>query len=290
MKHINQKNKFILNTKIKSYYENFKKFVCCDKLPDFKVEYTNSLALPYELRVGIYDNPLTLYWNLARLNKCEFDLKCLLVHEFTHMYDSFCLRKNFEDDFLKNSLHLYTEYHAIQIEFLYRYKIIKNISKPIDSIGKNCVDMWKFWHDKNAIYRNMVSNYLKDKTAMNFHHMKTSYMYTCGASIILSKVTGEPIKFAKFEELYCDQIIRLQQVLQNIDYNRAPTYDELVAISNMDKELDQQFLNSMKYKYGYTTSFSASYGTKRWLTTGLFGLSSSDVGKTMKCKNCGYKW
>lgn len=31
-------------------------------------------------------------------------------------------------------------------------------------------------------------------------------------------------------------------------------------------------------------------GTKRWITTGLFGLSSSNVGKTMCCKNCGYKW
>ena len=30
--------------------------------------------------------------------------------------------------------------------------------------------------------------------------------------------------------------------------------------------------------------------TKRWLTTGLFGLSSSDVGKTMCCRKCGYKW
>lgn len=31
-------------------------------------------------------------------------------------------------------------------------------------------------------------------------------------------------------------------------------------------------------------------GTKRWITTGLFGLASSDIGKTMCCKNCGYKW
>lgn len=30
--------------------------------------------------------------------------------------------------------------------------------------------------------------------------------------------------------------------------------------------------------------------TKRWLTTGLFGLASSDIGKTMVCKNCGYKF
>lgn len=31
-------------------------------------------------------------------------------------------------------------------------------------------------------------------------------------------------------------------------------------------------------------------GSKRWLTTGLFGLGSSNLGKTMECKNCGYKW
>lgn len=30
--------------------------------------------------------------------------------------------------------------------------------------------------------------------------------------------------------------------------------------------------------------------TKRLITTGLFGLASSDIGKTMKCNKCGYKW
>lgn len=31
-------------------------------------------------------------------------------------------------------------------------------------------------------------------------------------------------------------------------------------------------------------------GTKRWASTGLFGLGSSNIGKTMQCNNCGYKW
>lgn len=31
-------------------------------------------------------------------------------------------------------------------------------------------------------------------------------------------------------------------------------------------------------------------GGKRWLGTGIFGLASSDIGKTMVCGNCGYKW
>lgn len=30
--------------------------------------------------------------------------------------------------------------------------------------------------------------------------------------------------------------------------------------------------------------------TKRWVGVGMFGLASSDVGKTMQCNNCGYKW
>lgn len=39
-----------------------------------------------------------------------------------------------------------------------------------------------------------------------------------------------------------------------------------------------------------STNISKISGSKRWLTTGLFGLASSDVGKTMKCNHCGYKW
>lgn len=37
-------------------------------------------------------------------------------------------------------------------------------------------------------------------------------------------------------------------------------------------------------------SVSKINGSKRWLSVGLFGIASSDVGKTMKCNNCGYKW
>ena len=39
-----------------------------------------------------------------------------------------------------------------------------------------------------------------------------------------------------------------------------------------------------------STNIQKISGTKRWLSTGLFGIASSDVGKSMVCKNCGYKW
>lgn len=39
-----------------------------------------------------------------------------------------------------------------------------------------------------------------------------------------------------------------------------------------------------------STNVQKISGAKRWLTTGLFGLASGDLGKSMQCKNCGYKW
>ncbi len=39
-----------------------------------------------------------------------------------------------------------------------------------------------------------------------------------------------------------------------------------------------------------STNVQKISGMKRWLSVGLFGLASSDVGKTMVCKKCGYKF
>ena len=40
----------------------------------------------------------------------------------------------------------------------------------------------------------------------------------------------------------------------------------------------------------HSTNIQKISGTKRWFSTGLFGLASSDIGKSMVCKLCGYKW
>lgn len=39
-----------------------------------------------------------------------------------------------------------------------------------------------------------------------------------------------------------------------------------------------------------STNIKKISGTKRWITTGMFGLGSSNLGKTMQCGSCGYKW
>lgn len=58
------------------------------------------------------------------------------------------------------------------------------------------------------------------------------------------------------------------------------------------QELNQKPIenNTPKCSTCGSTNIRKISGTKRWISTGLFGLASSNVGKTMECKNCGYKW
>lgn len=39
-----------------------------------------------------------------------------------------------------------------------------------------------------------------------------------------------------------------------------------------------------------STDIKKISGLKRWFGVGMVGLASSDVGKTMQCNKCGYKW
>lgn len=39
-----------------------------------------------------------------------------------------------------------------------------------------------------------------------------------------------------------------------------------------------------------STNIEKISGIKRWVTTGLFGVASGDLGKTMVCRNCGFKF
>lgn len=52
----------------------------------------------------------------------------------------------------------------------------------------------------------------------------------------------------------------------------------------------QELLNKPKCPTCGSTNIQKISATKRWVSTGLFGLASSNIGKTMCCKNCGYKW
>ena len=39
-----------------------------------------------------------------------------------------------------------------------------------------------------------------------------------------------------------------------------------------------------------STNIKKISATKRWASTGILGIASSDMGKTMQCNDCGNKW
>lgn len=60
--------------------------------------------------------------------------------------------------------------------------------------------------------------------------------------------------------------------------------------TQINQQKQQQESNVPKCPTCGSTNIKKISGTKRFVSTGLFGLASGNVGKTMHCRNCGYKW
>lgn len=58
----------------------------------------------------------------------------------------------------------------------------------------------------------------------------------------------------------------------------------------INETIQQKELNKPKCPTCGSANVSKISGAKRWLSAGLFGFASSDIGKTMVCRNCGFKW
>lgn len=85
-----------------------------------------------------------------------------------------------------------------------------------------------------------------------------------------AKIICMDFKTKVFDDLYISDLSTQEQA-----YNNA---------------VAQEWLNKPKCPTCNSTNITKISSTKRFVTTGLFGLASSNVGKTMECKNCGYKW
>ncbi|WP_337935029.1 zinc ribbon domain-containing protein [Jutongia sp.] len=87
------------------------------------------------------------------------------------------------------------------------------------------------------------------------------------------------------------------QIIEKIVYEWSaqgkipPVFNGKVSTWEEDnKKILSQQSNTPKCPTCGSTNIQKISGTKRWLSAGLFGLASSDVGKSMVCKSCGYKW
>lgn len=82
-----------------------------------------------------------------------------------------------------------------------------------------------------------------------------------------------------------DYIIAMSKLKED---NIIEFYDKLSQIKqNTQQNIDD---NIPKCPTCGSTNIKKISATKRWVGTGLFGLASSDMGKTMQCNSCGYKF
>lgn len=86
---------------------------------------------------------------------------------------------------------------------------------------------------------------------------------------------------------------KISSYLLQLEKHKAQKYIDYTSFHN-EKPIttisSPQTQNIPKCPTCGSTNISKISDTKRFVTTGLFGLASSNIGKTMECKNCGYKW
>lgn len=83
---------------------------------------------------------------------------------------------------------------------------------------------------------------------------------------------------------------KISSYLLQIEKNKKSKYIDYTSFHNNIPIKPNNTKNTPKCPTCGSTNIQKILGTKRWLSTGLFGLASSDVGKSMVCRNCGFKW
>lgn len=306
-----QKYKARVDAKIHAYYNSFKKFICCDELPDFSIQYVDSRQdknINYQAQVFPYKSPIILRYNIATLNENSEYFKYTLVHEFTHLYDYYIQSKNHDNDFIKRNLMLYTECHAVQIEILFCYHIVEKITDKAEIIKTDLIKILQLPYIKNKTYTTCVMKFIDNQNTKSFHAMKTSYMYSCGTSLILSQLLNKEMNFMDFEKPYDGLMIQARNLLSNIKYNEAPSENLLTQLGNINEELNLLFYESQKNITNNillkdisktipkcptcgSTNLSKISNIGKAAKVGLFGIfGAGDLGKTWKCNSCGSKW
>lgn len=79
------------------------------------------------------------------------------------------------------------------------------------------------------------------------------------------------------------KMAQFKQTAESIEQTKEITWQS-------QQQSQSQQSNTPKCPTCNSTNIKKISGTRRWLGVGLFGIASSDVGKTRECNDCGYKW
>lgn len=227
-------------------YKDFKRFMCCDELPNFKINYVDSLAdskIDYYAQILPYHKPIILNVDINYIKSPNF--KKTLVHEFTHLYDYVMVSKKYSNTEMKDFMKLYSEYHASQIEVLYSYKVVNTVQDNVDkySLKFECTDIIKQRMDS---FVTRTQRYVNNPNAMTLYGMKVAYMYSCGATDLLGTIMERSFKKPKFFKEYNDEMSQIAELLSSTNYKVIPETDFFDNLKELNIKTDAIFLEKVQ--------------------------------------------
>ena len=248
------------STKIQSFFKKYLQFMNIDdNIPPFKVTYVDSRqtkGIDYSASVNLYKNPLNLNINLSIYDPKSRNSKATLFHEFTHILDYYTYEKYLTTPVIKQGFKLYSEYHATQIEMIYKYNLVENIAQVFDITDIYKDDLMKDIINitdlitTNRIWDNYVialKKYKKHKTFETFDTAKVAYMYSLGVSNVIRDLTQyKTNKMFSFIEDYDEQYKQIFSILDNYKYNIMPSIEDINKIGQIDNQATTIFTNKIQ--------------------------------------------
>lgn len=148
------------------------------------------------------------------------------------------------------------------------------------------------------IHRKLVENKMFTYMEINngfidFKDSKTDHSKCphCNGSTVEMSLTVEEWNVLKNISTDSSFILEMDKLKKSdiVDFNLKMSQFKANAVASKPVQTPPQS-NIPKCPTCGSTNIKKISGTKRWVGTGIFGLASSDLGKTMQCGSCGYKW
>lgn len=114
----------------------------------------------------------------------------------------------------------------------------------------------------------------------------------CGKPLTIMDITIDEWKFLTAHSKDINFIIEMDKIKHNSIVDFTIKVEQLINNAKLEYAIKSQSQQSNVPKCPTcgSTNIKKISGTRRWLGVGLFGIASSDVGKTRECNDCGYKW
>lgn len=167
--------------RISEIYEEYQRFMSINDMPRYKIHFKKKSVETLELASVEYENGM-YYLYISDVAYNSINIKGILFHEFTHIYDREYLysKYRFSKDGNKSNIHThtFTEIHAEQIKFLFMLGL-KDINDTSTNINHNSI-IYNM-EDKQSSFYDYLKNYnemLKDFYSKRINVIKKSYQKT----------------------------------------------------------------------------------------------------------------